>query len=225
MFLTYPLVTSTSTSTRNAGIGNEVFEPLEILPAKGRLPARSAYVDVHVDITFAPLPRLCYRPSVAIDNCMPKKLELSIHASCGAQYVPFLKKHLLAAHKITPTSVVDLSIALVGNPKMAKLHQQFMNIPGPTDVLTFELDADDNGCVTSGEVVICVPHARKIAQELKHDLKLELLLYAIHGLLHLSGFDDLKPADFRKMHAMEDKILKKLGFKPVFDWKGHAGAK
>jgi len=156
---------------------------------------------------------------------MPKHLDLSIHASCGAQFVPFLKKNLLASHKIIPTHVADLSVALVGNVKMGQLHQQFMGIPGPTDVLTFELDADDNGCVTSGEVVICVPYARKIAKDMGHDLKLELLLYAIHGILHLSGFDDLKPKDYKAMHAMEDRVLKKLGFGAVFDRKGTLGAR
>jgi probable rRNA maturation factor len=156
---------------------------------------------------------------------MPKRLDLSINASRWDNHVPFLKKNLLAAHKLAPTPIAEFSIALVGNAKMSELHKRFMGIPGPTDVLTFELDADDNGHVTSGEVVICVPYARKIAKNMGHDLKLELLLYAIHGLLHLSGMNDLKPADYRAMHAMEDKILKKLGLGAVFDRKGTSDAR
>ena len=48
---------------------------------------------------------------------------------------------------------------------MAELHERFMNIPGPTDVLTFELDHDGKGRVVAGEVVVCVPYAVKQAKE------------------------------------------------------------
>ncbi len=44
----------------------------------------------------------------------------------------------------------------------------------------------------------------------------EVLLYALHGMLHLSGFDDRTDADFRKMHRMEDRLLARLGIGPVF---------
>lgn len=100
---------------------------------------------------------------------------------------------------------------------MARLHKQFMNIPGPTDVLTFELARDSRGRVVEGEIVLCVPEARRRAREHGIPLAHELLLYAIHGLLHLSGYDDLTEADFRAIHRAEDRILKRLGIGPVFE--------
>ncbi len=91
-----------------------------------------------------------------------------------------------------------------------------MNVKGPTDVLTFPIDTNELGKVTSGEVIICVPQARRAAKERKIPMKLEVLLYAIHGMLHLLGYDDRTARDFHAMHSLEDQILQRLGFEPVF---------
>jgi probable rRNA maturation factor len=114
------------------------------------------------------------------------------------------------------TSLTELSIALVNDAKMSQLHEEFLGIPGPTDVLTFELDENEKGSVTSGEVVICVPEAQRQAQQRGSSVERELLLYALHGMLHLSGFDDRTEAGYRKMHRKEDEILTQLGVGPVF---------
>jgi probable rRNA maturation factor len=133
------------------------------------------------------------------------------------RYIAFLKSWLPKAVKLVKNSPAEISIALVGNTKMAALHQQFMNIPGPTDVLTFELDHDSRGRVTAGEIVICAPFARKAAKQRSVDLNHELLLYALHGVLHLSGYDDLTPKDFVRIHKEEDRILKEIGIGAVFN--------
>ena len=105
---------------------------------------------------------------------------------------------------------------------MAAIHLQFLNIPGPTDVLTFPLETNKKGQPTSGEVVICVPEARRRCKENGVEIKQELLLYALHGLLHLCGFDDRTDRQFQRMHRMEDQILTRLGVGPVFAAPGHA---
>src|SRR5690349_18711728 len=71
-----------------------------------------------------------------------EKLQLTITATTGKALVPFLRKHLRAAHAILKPSLSELSLALVGDATMSDLHQRFMNIAGPTDVLTFPLDDD-----------------------------------------------------------------------------------
>ncbi len=144
------------------------------------------------------------------------EFELSLTAEVGAAFVPFLKKQLRKARPLVKGPLSEFSVAVVGNRRMAELHDQFMSIPEPTDALTFELEHDGRGRVTSGEVVICLPVAKQKAKELGHETRIELLLYAIHGMLHLCGFDDKNEKDFRKMHAMEDRILVALGFGPVF---------
>ena len=112
--------------------------------------------------------------------------------------------------------LAELSLALVGDAKMSALHEQFMGIAGPTDVLTFPLDEDARGRVTAGEVVVCVPEARRRAKTEGTDLRREALLYALHGMLHLCGYDDRTPADFARMHRAEDRILAQIGVGAVF---------
>ncbi len=146
---------------------------------------------------------------------------LTIHASTGKNYVPFLEKNLSDAFPHLKSALTELSIALVGDKRMSSLHKEFMNIEGPTDVLTFPLDIDKKNRVTAGEIVICVPEAVRQCKKRHSPVEPELLLYALHGILHLCGFDDRTEKDFRQMHAMEDTILVKLGMEPVF---GEVGA-
>lgn len=113
--------------------------------------------------------------------------------------------------------LVELSVALVGDRRMANLHEQFLGIGGPTDVLTFSMEVDEVGHVLAGEVVICVPEARREAKRRNIPLERELLLYALHGMLHLCGYDDRTAADFRMMHHTEDEILKRLGVGAVYE--------
>lgn len=145
-----------------------------------------------------------------------KPLELHLTAGVGAIFTAHLRKHLKAAHRILDPTLRELSISLVNDQRMSELHLQFMNIPGPTDVLTFPLDLDRHGNVISGEVVICVPEARRRAKSEGVSPKNEVLLYGLHGMLHLCGYDDRTDREFRRMHEMEDKILENLGVGALF---------
>jgi probable rRNA maturation factor len=143
-------------------------------------------------------------------------LDLSIRAPLARAHAPFVGKQLRRAHAILSPPLRELSVALINDARMAELHAQFMGTAGPTDVLTFELDHDTRGRVTAGEVVVCVPQARRQACQRGIELRMELLLYALHGMLHLCGFDDRTARGFRIMHRREDDILTALGFGPVF---------
>lgn len=81
---------------------------------------------------------------------------------------------------------------------MARIHREFLNEPGPTDVITFPY----------GEIVVCAPVAASRAPDFGHSVTDELVLYCIHGLLHLAGHDDIKPGDAKRMHQEQEKILK-----------------
>ncbi len=142
--------------------------------------------------------------------------DLSINAVTGKQYVSYLKKYLLKALPIIKHAPTEISLAIVNDELMARLHKEYMDIDGTTDVLTFELDFDEDNRVTSGEIVICLPEARRRATELKHKIEQELLLYALHGVLHLVGYDDRTDAAYRTMHRMEDRILKSIGVGQIF---------
>jgi probable rRNA maturation factor len=143
-------------------------------------------------------------------------LTLALSASTGKQYLPYLRRHLPSAATFIRTHLTDLSVILVGDKRMAELHLQFMNIPGPTDVLTFPIDEDSRGRPTAGEVYVCIPEAIRQSKLRKTKVRDEVLLYALHGLLHLSGFDDRTDAEYRRMHRTEDDILSRLGIGRVF---------
>jgi rRNA maturation RNase YbeY len=155
-------------------------------------------------------------PRVPPNRPRSRPFRLTITAFSGAAYVPYLRRYLRAANRHIPSPLKELSVALVGDRRMAELHQQFMGLPGPTDVLTFPLDEDRRGRVTSGEVVLCIPEARRRARGHGVSVRQELLLYALHGMLHLCGFDDRTDAGFAAMHRTEDQILTQIGVGPVF---------
>jgi probable rRNA maturation factor len=146
-----------------------------------------------------------------------RQLELHIAAPrVSAGHVAYLRKHLLGAHRILRSPLRELSLALVGDRTMSRLHQEFMGIDGPTDVLTFPLDFTRSGKAVSGEVIVCVAEARRGAKRHKTLIQKELLLYALHGMLHLNGMDDRTDSDFNRVHRMEDQILRRLGVGAVF---------
>ena len=147
---------------------------------------------------------------------MRSSLELSFSARAAGQYVPYLRRILRAAHALLRSPLRELSVALVGDSAMSALHKRFMNDASPTDVLTFPLELDARSRPVAGEVVVCVPEARRRAKEFGNSLDKELLLYALHGMLHLCGFDDRTARAFARMHRMEDTILSRLGVGPVF---------
>ena len=137
-------------------------------------------------------------------------LQLSIHATTGKNLSPYLRRHLPGVARLLKSPLRELSIALVGDKMMSRLHEQYLQVPGPTDVLTFELDHNKKGRCIAGEIVVCVPQARRQAAGTIRD---EVLLCTLHGMLHLSGFDDRTDRDFAAMHRTEDRILRRLGLK------------
>lgn len=148
-------------------------------------------------------------------------MKLSISAACGREVAPYVRRKLFLAHKLLKSPPRLLSLALVGDQTMARLHQEFMGLPGPTDVLSFALENDARGRCLEGELVVCVPEARRQARRRDVALRDEVLLYALHGLLHLGGWDDRTQAEYRAMHRKEDQILQQLGVGRVFDPKSN----
>ena len=97
-------------------------------------------------------------------------------------------------------ALAGVEISILGSRSMAKVHRDFLNIPGATDVITFPY----------GEILVCAHIAAARAPEFGHSTTQELALYIIHGLLHLSGFDDLTPPDAKKMAVTQQQILKSV---------------
>ncbi|HRX87229.1 MAG TPA: rRNA maturation RNase YbeY [Phycisphaerae bacterium] len=122
-------------------------------------------------------------------------------------------RRVLALQDVTTAA---LSVAIVDDATMTDLHDRYMNIPEPTDVLTFDLSDEGDARRVDGEIVVCIDVAQREAAARGHALADELLLYAVHGCLHLLGYDDLTPEDSARMHAREDELLTELGIGPVY---------
>ncbi|HEY0576573.1 MAG TPA: rRNA maturation RNase YbeY [Pseudonocardia sp.] len=120
----------------------------------------------------------------------------------------------LDAMRVNP--LAELSVLLVELDVMAELHQRWMELPGPTDVMSFpmdELDAtrrpdslDDPESIL-GDVVLCPEFARGQATAAGHPLADELHLLTVHGVLHLLGYDHAEPDQEREMFALQNQLL------------------
>jgi probable rRNA maturation factor len=108
----------------------------------------------------------------------------------------------------------SLSVALVNDVRMMQLHHQFSGDVATTDVLTFDLHEDPRSL--EGEIVVCYDEACRQARAHGHTAEDEALLYVVHGLLHLMGYDDHDPAEAAKMHEREDELLTAIGVGPVY---------
>src|SRR5262249_15007449 len=104
----------------------------------------------------------------------------------------------------------EVAIRVVDEADMADLHQEWMGIPGPTDVLSFPLDPeapDDGSPWLLGAIVVCVDVARRQAPTHAGTLDDELALLLVHGLLHLQGHDHAAPAERHAMQSRERSLL------------------
>jgi probable rRNA maturation factor len=102
----------------------------------------------------------------------------------------------------------ELCIHLVGAKEMAHINWEFLQHDGSTDVITFS-HADGTNDLR-GEVFICLDDAVKQSREFRTTWQSELVRYVVHGVLHLVGHDDLKPAARRKMKREENRLLREL---------------
>lgn len=127
----------------------------------------------------------------------------------------------LAARAVARTGFPGrLSVAVVDDAAMRVLNRDFHGCDEPTDVLAFALDRPPGvpaAAAFDGEVVVSVDTARLEAAERGVDLLSELVLYVVHGTLHLSGEDDHDPASYRRMHARALSILAALGLSNTID--------
>lgn len=113
---------------------------------------------------------------------------------------------------------VDLSIAIVNDTEIAQLHAHWLDIPGPTDVLSFDLSGTPRppkpqtaGLRVVGEIIASGETAVREAKRYHWRAEHELAYYLLHGLLHLCGFDDLDPGPRRAMRRRERQLMQAIG--------------
>jgi probable rRNA maturation factor len=116
-------------------------------------------------------------------------------------------KHVLRAHDRENATI---SVAVVDNPAIHDLNNRFLQHDYPTDVLSFVLD--DGPAGLDGEVIVSAEMAVEQAQRFQWPPKAELLLYVVHGTLHLVGYDDLNDEAAREMRRAEAAALAEFGW-------------
>jgi rRNA maturation RNase YbeY len=100
----------------------------------------------------------------------------------------------------------ELAVHIVGDEDMTRLNETFLNHAGSTDVITF-----DYACpAMHGEIFVCADEASSQARRFRTSWQSELVRYAVHGVLHLRGFDDKRAASRRVMKREEGRLLNEL---------------
>ncbi|GGG02911.1 endoribonuclease YbeY [Rhodococcoides trifolii] len=110
----------------------------------------------------------------------------------------------------------ELSMVLVDSAAMADLHMRWMDLPGPTDVMSFPMDelepggrpdSPDPGPSMLGDIVLCPSFAAEQAEKAGHPLAHELALLTVHGVLHLLGYDHAEPDEEKEMFGLQNSLL------------------
>ncbi|MGL5929357.1 MAG: rRNA maturation RNase YbeY [Dermatophilaceae bacterium] len=121
-------------------------------------------------------------------------------------------RYVLEQMRVHPRA--DLSLRLVEEAAMETLHVRWMNLPGPTDVMSFPMDELRPGREDTepeegvlGDIVLCPSVAAKQAREAGHATEEELLLLTTHGILHLLGYDHATPEEETEMFELQRQLL------------------
>ncbi|SDU60659.1 rRNA maturation RNase YbeY [Jiangella alkaliphila] len=131
-----------------------------------------------------------------------------------------LARFVLDHQRIHP--LAELAVLLVDTDTMEQLHVQWMDEPGPTDVLSFPMDElrptpDDAEPEPGllGDVVLCPDVAATQAKAAGHSTEDELQLLTAHGILHLLGYDHAEPEEEKEMFGLQKQLLT--------DWRNARG--
>lgn len=144
-------------------------------------------------------------------------IEVNNESAIDVDEVALQRLSMYALDQLHVHPDADLGIVLVDEAAMEQLHVQWMDEPGPTDVLSFPMDELRPGTdeiLTPpgllGDIVLCPQVATSQAEAAGHGLMDELLMLTCHGLLHLLGFDHAEPEEEKEMFGLQRDIL--VGF-------------
>ena len=103
------------------------------------------------------------------------------------------------------------SVIFVGNEEIQELNRDYRGIDRITDVISFALE-DNNDIIMNevrvlGDIYICIPRMKEQANSYGHSEKRELSFLAVHGLLHLLGYDHMTKEDEKEMFELQEMIL------------------
>ena len=141
-------------------------------------------------------------------------IEINNESAISVDEVAIQRLVVFALDQLHVHPDAELAIVLVDEAAMEQLHVQWMDEPGPTDVLSFPMDELRPGSADAptpagllGDIVLCPQVAIGQAESAGHPVIDELLLLTTHGLLHLLGFDHAEPDEEKVMFGIQRDIL------------------
>ncbi len=141
-------------------------------------------------------------------------VEISNRQSVIVPDVARMRQALAAVLEEEGVAAATINVAIVDDPTIHDLNRRFLNHDEPTDVLSFLLDDSDG---IEGDVVASAETATRSASRYGWTADDELLLYVVHGTLHLVGYDDLDAASRAKMRSREKRFLAALGLQSSYE--------
>ena len=122
-----------------------------------------------------------------------------------------IEKVLEIAIKKLKLKDIEFNIIFVDNDYIHKLNKEYRNIDRETDVISFALE-DDNSFPTLdtkvlGDIYISIDKAKSQAEEYGHSFKREICFLAVHGFLHINGYDHMTKEDEEVMFGLQEEIL------------------
>ncbi|MEB6195805.1 rRNA maturation RNase YbeY [Mammaliicoccus sciuri] len=122
-----------------------------------------------------------------------------------------------AAKKENITEEAELSISFVDEEEIQAINRDYRNKDKVTDVISFSLEEDEPEIEgldmprVLGDIIICLEVAKEQAESYNHSLSRELGFLALHGFLHLLGYDHMTEEDEKEMFSRQDEILNEFG--------------
>ena len=107
-------------------------------------------------------------------------------------------RRIVSATLKAEKKAMPMSVLVTGDRQIRAINKLFLKHDYATDVVSFD----------TGDLVVSADYAKKYAKEHALPFREELARYLVHGTLHLLGYDDKKPADYRRMHKRQEALLK-----------------
>jgi len=115
----------------------------------------------------------------------------------------FVRRVVATTLRFVERDAMPVSLLLTDDAEIAALHERHLGDATPTDVISFEIDGE-------AELVVSCETAQREARARGHTTRAEIALYIVHGILHTTGYDDVRARDRVRMRAAEREVMRRL---------------
>jgi probable rRNA maturation factor len=140
----------------------------------------------------------------------------------STDFQELLSNVLEKAAEMEKTGQAEVSITIVSKERIQEINKEYRQKDSVTDVISFameEMGEDETEIIGGeetrflGDIIICLDVAKEQAEEYGHSLEREMGFLAVHGILHLLGYDHMNDEDEKRMFGRQEEILEQYGLK------------